>query len=508
MIERNILIALINNDKFIEKFSGLIYPELFESSLAKKIAKWCLEYYNKYGKAPHKDFEILFYEKQYEILDKESRDELKLEILPHLLNETIEEIEVLSEITQKWILQKRLESLTSKVNSLLEQGNFEEAEKLILSYDRIDKKNNVISILDVNDKNFLNKIDEVFEKPYSPLIEYPGELGKFWNNQFVREGFVSLLAPEKRGKTFWLMDIAIRAVLQGRKVLFFQAGDMSEKQQLKRILTRITKGLINPPNDFLYTWEPIKDCIKNQRNDCFYKERACDFGIFDGMDIDEIKELKLNDYIKYFEKYPNYIPCTNCDECIFTVWIKKEEVKQLTKEETKEKIEKLFIHRKKWFKMYTYPNNYLTTIEIKRVIEEIKRKEKYIPDVIVIDYADLLTTSKKLEYRHQQNEIWKDLRAISLEYKCLVVTATQSDAKSYVQDELNLSNFSEDKRKYAHVTAVYALNQDKNGRERSLGIVRISELLVREGEIKPYQVTVLQNLSLGKVYIDSYIANY
>jgi hypothetical protein len=86
-----------------------------------------------------------------------------------------------------------------------------------------------------------------------------------------------------------------------------------------------------------------------------------------------------------------------------------------------------------------------------------------------------------------------------------VVTATQADAKSYDQDRLKLANFSEDKRKYAHVTAMYGLNQDKDDREKKIGIMRINEIVIREGEFSATnEVYVLQNLRRGQPHLGSY----
>jgi hypothetical protein len=97
------------------------------------------------------------------------------------------------------------------------------------------------------------------------------------------------------------------------------------------------------------------------------------------------------------------------------------------------------------------------------------------------------------------------LRAISQERHSLVVTATQADARSYAQNTLNLSNFSEDKRKYAHVTAMYGLNQDPKGREKMLGIMRINELVVREGIFNANNdVIILQDLRSGRPFLESY----
>jgi len=86
-----------------------------------------------------------------------------------------------------------------------------------------------------------------------------------------------------------------------------------------------------------------------------------------------------------------------------------------------------------------------------------------------------------------------------------MVTATQADAASYRTGRLSLSNFSEDKRKCGHVTAMYGLNQDPGGREKKLGILRINELVVREGEFSvDNEVRVVQDLRIGRPYLESF----
>ena len=107
--------------------------------------------------------------------------------------------------------------------------------------------------------------------------------------------------------------------------------------------------------------------------------------------------------------------------------------------------------------------------------------EGFIPDVIVIDYADnLAPENTREEYRHQQNRTWKMLRGLSPERHCLVVTATQANTASYDQTTLTMKNFTEDKRKYAHVTGMFGLNQSTE--EKRAGLMRLNSLVMREDE--------------------------
>ena len=69
---------------------------------------------------------------------------------------------------------------------------------------------------------------------------------------------------------------------------------------------------------------------------------------------------------------------------------------------------------------------------MEQCLDDWEAREGFVPDVIVIDYADLLEADgKSTEFRHKQDSIWKGLRAMSQKRHALVLTATQADAASY-----------------------------------------------------------------------------
>jgi hypothetical protein len=357
----------------------------------------------------------------------------------------------------------------------------------------------------------MEKIDQAFDISNQVLIKYPRALGEFWNDQLVRGGFVALMAPEKRGKTFWLLDLAIRAARQGRRVAFFQAGDMSEGQQLKRIGVYLTKK----SNIEKYSgkmFEPVKDCIFNQMGTCKKKERECDSAVFEGRTEKELRrEITIDELKEAYEENPDYSACTNCAEYEGSkwgcVWLKEVNTgAPLTSTEAKEAVGEFFAKESRNFRLSTHVNGTLTVREASSILEIWERQDNFVPDVILFDYADIMMDNDHTkEFRHKQNNIWMQLRGLSQERFALVITATQADANSYTKDLLKLENFSEDKRKYAHVTAMYGLNQDHNGREKAIGIMRINELVVREGDFNnKNQINVLQNLKRGIPFIGSY----
>ena len=174
-------------------------------------------------------------------------------------------------------------------------------------------------------------------------------------------------------------------------------------------------------------------------------------------------------------------------------------------EEAKRVIDKFFIKHGRRFKLSSHPTKTLKVSEIDTILDLWEREDGFVADMILIDYADSLAPESNIEFRHQENDKWMRMRALSQKRHALVITPTQADADSYKKNTLQLGNFSEDKRKYAHVTAMYGLSQDAKGREKRLGIMRINEILIREGDsLESNQVYVLQNLSRGQFAMSSY----
>ena len=126
---------------------------------------------------------------------------------------------------------------------------------------------------------------------------------------------MALLAPEKRGKTALMIDAAIRAVRQGRKVAFFQAGDMTEAQQLRRIAVYLAK---NSDKERYIGKQliPIKDCFYNQIDDCSNELRECDFGVFSDRKWKDVREARqditIDDILDALKHENMYKPCHNC----------------------------------------------------------------------------------------------------------------------------------------------------------------------------------------------------
>ena len=207
---------------------------------------------------------------------------------------------------------------------------------------------------------------------------------------------------------------------------------------------------------------------------------------------------------------PDYKPCHNCskywDNRWGAVWLKEVDTgNPLTVSGAKKVIKEFFIKNKRRFKLSTHPSRTLTISEIDNILGLWERRDNFVADLLILDYIDISAPEVNMEFRHQENDKWMRFRGLTQKRHLLGITVTQADADSYTKDRLSFKNFSEDIRKYAHVTAMYGLNQDKNDREKEIGIMRINEIVIREDAfLSSNEVHVLQNLRRGQPCLSSY----
>lgn len=501
-IERKIIIGLITSTPYISEVAKLNKIEYLESTSARLIASWCLTYYEGYNTAPGKEIESIFAEKVRGGLREEQVEDIG-SILASLSDESTNldfNVPYLLDQTVRYFKQQELVSIANQIKNGSERDEIEDIEKLVLEYVPIQTEDKTV----VDPFDNVETVKSAFLTAQENVIKFPKALGQFWNDQLVRGGFVALLAAEKRGKSYLLLEMAMRAVQTGSKVAFFQAGDMTEEQQLRRMYIYLAKRS-DREKYCKEMYVPCVDCWFNQTGECSSKEREGSDSLFTSVmkQGDVTKDILLD----AVEASPEYLVCRNCDKFQGTVYLELQPaVEVLT---WKGAYKKAREWKKKYggkLKLSTHPNDSLSVRDIDNILEQWRKTEDFVPDVVIVDYADILIAdpdASRLDWRNQQNAIWKKLRKVSQIRKCLILTATQAAASSYKKDTIDLTDFSEDKRKFAHVTAMYGMNQTPE--EKKLGILRLNELVVRESDFDiTRQVKVLQCLSRGRPFIGSY----
>jgi len=331
---------------------------------------------------------------------------------------------------------------------------------------------------------------------------------------------VAGLGREKVGKTWWLSEIEFRGHLCRLNTVFFGVGDMSRKQMVRRRHCRLS-GKSWVPKYCVEHLSPVADCVHNQDGRCSLIERVgtgrLDIQLAPPEDPEEQAGWRPPSPEDIAKSAPaGYHPCSYCQSrprmrshyegAVFYELIPA--CKPLSWREGLRAGRAFNKSRLRGRDVYLecYPTGTMSVADLRAQLDIWETMEGWTPDLVVIDYADILAPEPGTEHmstRDQQNANWKAMRRLSMEKHCLVVTVTQSDAAGLEARSLRLSNFSEDKRKYSHATAFVSIQKTPDEERR--GLARMGLLLVREGELRSgEEVTLLQDLRRGNPMVASY----
>jgi hypothetical protein len=155
-----------------------------------------------------------------------------------------------------------------------------------------------------------------------------------------------------------------------------------------------------------------------------------------------------------------------------------------------------------YMKLFTYPSGTASMQTIRNALDQLQG-EGWIPDIVVIDYADNLSSmSRRPEPRDEINDTWMNMRALSQELHCLLITATQADAESFRSGWLDRKNFTGDRRKLDHVTAMIGINVTED--EKKFGVSRLNFVNIREGD-STVRAWIVGNLAVASPVIKGWV---
>lgn len=434
--ERNILTAMIVNRRVLARVASSWRDEgLFASRWSNIIGSCCIDFFRRHNKAPKKAVDGIVLHKM-----ENSADEHTLKLVNSYLDVLSTEWESrTTELNPDCIMDEAsrffnniaLDRLIERVQGAKNSGDVDKAEELVRVYKRVEVGTDASSDL-LDD---MDGLQAAFEDSMESIVVYPGALKTFFGDTLVRDSLVSFAAPEKRSKSFWLIDMAWRGMQQRKRVAFFAIGDLSKNQMMRRFGMRSVE-------------RPRKA-----------KEINCPVSIKAFLNGDDY--CSEVEYEK--QKYDDDLTWTECWEAfqkVRTNWTKS---------------------NSSYFKLSCHPAGTISVEKIQSIVERWQHQYDWTPDVIVIDYADLLMPpSGHREARNQINDVWTGLRGLSTLKHCLVVTATQTNRASYKAGLIGMEHSSEDKRKLAHVNAMLGINQTSE--EKDKGVVRLNWIVLREDD--------------------------
>ena len=122
-----------------------------------------------------------------------------------------------------------------------------------------------------------------------------------------------------------------------------------------------------------------------------------------------------------------------------------------------------------------YPSKSASTQTIRSHIERLK-KRGINPDMIVVDYADLLKPVKSQgEKRHELESIYEELRGIAQREKCTVVTASQTNRGGLNAEVITMESISEAFSKCFVADFIFSLSRTPQDKQANTGRVFIAK---------------------------------
>lgn len=449
--ERKLLTYLIVSKEFVEA-TPFLKAHHFANSFGQKLYQWCHDFYEQYNDAPSSHI-MDMYAQAY---PDDAPDDPEQDYIKRLLTSLSGEWEKRREFNLQFAVEQALDFVNRKELEILEENlklarevnNRQEALQLIANFKPVTIEQHESNDPFSDEAGWSEAFEEMEQEV---LFTLPGAIGELLNEQLYREGFLSFQAPDKAGKTWWIIFLLLRALRERNiDVAFFSCGDQTKSQIYKR-LGQARAGLPYRRK------RPGKD-----REETVSVDIPVDFeGNTEARYLDNITGEKAMQAVR-----------TWIDGCN---------------------------KRHARLRLKVTPNSELTFKEIEKQLAIWKKQDGFEPDIILDDYIDLHAPEaedRRLDFRHQEGNKWRKASALRQKYDCLYITVTQADADSYEKEHQTKKNFSETKVKNHEVTAMIAMN--RNREDKAKHQVRFQPLAFREGDDDPKkEVKVLQCLAIG-----------
>lgn len=136
-----------------------------------------------------------------------------------------------------------------------------------------------------------------------------------------------------------------------------------------------------------------------------------------------------------------------------------------------------------------YPTGSATTLTIRNHVEKLMLKG-FIPSIIVIDYADIMRSTKSYDsLRHELKLIYEELRNLAMELNIPVWTASQANRDSAKSDIVGLENMSEAYGKAMVADCVISLSRKPTEKATGAGRLFVAKNRAgRDGIVFPLHI--------------------
>ncbi len=153
-----------------------------------------------------------------------------------------------------------------------------------------------------------------------------------------------------------------------------------------------------------------------------------------------------------------------------------------------------------------FPTGSLTVRTLVSYLDNLEATERYVPDLLIIDYPDLMKLPKD-NYRLAIDEAYKEIRGIAVARNIAVAVVSQSHRGAAKAKQVGAENVAEAYSKISHADTILTYTQTEG--EASLGLARLYVAGGRNDADK-CSIVISQQYGTGAFVIDSnlMIGNY
>jgi hypothetical protein len=431
----SVIKLILTDDNFISDMRDYLEPRFFESEIIENIVSFAFDYFDLYRTAPKRDI-LLQLEKFLKKQDIDVATDYEVYI-SNVMALDAERTRYIDDYVTSFAKEARIKALFIDGFELVDRGHVDRA------LDLINKFNKTLPTQDIGDlcytdaitRTYMSKLDGGVDCLFRSGIK---ALDCILQHPFSRRQLGVVVGPSKSGKSWFLMDQAVRATLNGFKVVHISHENDVEDLELRydQMLTRTTKH----PSGRLIT----------------YVER------------NEFGEVVRNDRSIYRESI------YNCDTTL----------------------EKRRILRKCGgeLRIKKYPMCKATFFDTLRYLDTLENRFNFVPDVVIQDYPDIMCLPGKEELRNKLNEIYMQHKQLADERNILCLVASQTTKLGFSQQFITKDAIAEDYRKLANCDFAIGICRDQD--QGKFGVTNLYVMANRNGRDN-MGCSIQQNLESG-----------
>lgn len=141
-----------------------------------------------------------------------------------------------------------------------------------------------------------------------------------------------------------------------------------------------------------------------------------------------------------------------------------------------------------------YPTNTASIFTIRSHIERLELKG-FKPDVIVIDYADIMRSTRQFDsLRHELKLVYEELRGLAMEFSIPIWTASQSNKEGATAEVIDMTNMSEAYGKAMICDFIVSISRKTHEKSTGWGRLYVAKNRAgRDGLVFPVQINTARS---------------